>query len=208
MSINEKHTVFISYHHANDQKYKNYLIQLNDLYDIFIDKSVNTGDIDDSLDDQSIREKIRDEFLKDSTVTILLVGSETWGRKHIDWELYSSMYDGVVNKKSGILVVNLPTANSNSVTVGHGDQEKMLIHPNKQWMSIKSRVDYEIRYPKMPARIIDNLLNQNARISVVPWSLIENDPLKLKLLIEFTNSDRVNAQYDLSRDMRRKNANE
>lgn len=208
MPINQKHKVFISYHHANDQSYKEYLLQLNNLYDIFIDRSVNTGDIDDSLDDQSIRAKIRDEYLVDSTVTILLVGNETWGRKHIDWELYSSMFDGVVNKKSGILVINLPSANSSHVTAGHGQLEKGTIHPNiTNWISI-DRAEYDRRYPNMPDRIIDNLLVTNSKISVVPWDLIVNNPEKLRLLIEYTNADRIEARYDLSREMRRKNANE
>ncbi len=108
------HKVFISYHHANDQYYKEKLLRLNDNYKafygnpIFIDKSVDTGEISEDLSDETIREKIRDEYLQDSTVTILLVGTETKNRKHIDWELYSSMYNGKVNKQSGILVVNLP----------------------------------------------------------------------------------------------------
>ncbi len=97
------HRVFISYHHANDQQYKEQLIELNNQYSLFIDCSVDTDDISDNLDDFTIREIIRDNYLRDSTVTILLVGTETKSRKHVDWEIYSSMYDGKVNKKSGII---------------------------------------------------------------------------------------------------------
>ena len=106
--MSDKHKVFISYHHANDQCYKQKLLRFNEKYGIFIDKSVDTGDIDELLPDQIIREEIRDDYLQDSTVTILLLGKETKHRKHIDWEIYSSMYDGKVNKRSGILVINLP----------------------------------------------------------------------------------------------------
>jgi len=53
-----KHKVFISYHHAKDQKYKDFLVQLAKGNDIFIDGSVNTGDISDDLSDESIREKL------------------------------------------------------------------------------------------------------------------------------------------------------
>ena len=69
-----KHKVFVSYHHANNQEYKEKLLELNELYDLFIDASVDTGDIDDNLDDETIRQKIRDEYLKDSTITVVLVG--------------------------------------------------------------------------------------------------------------------------------------
>ncbi len=105
------HKVFISYHHKNDQDYKEHLIQIGERNKIFIDQSVDTGGISDDLSDQAIREEIRDEYLRDSTVTILLVGLETKKRKHIDWEIYSSMFDGAVNKKSGVLVINLSITN-------------------------------------------------------------------------------------------------
>lgn len=106
-----KHKVFISYHHENDQWAKEALLKCNAENNIFIDGSVDTGGINDNLPAETIREKIRDDYLKDTTVTILLVGTETKNRKHIDWELYSSMYDGKINKKSGILVIQLPPLN-------------------------------------------------------------------------------------------------
>ena len=104
--LQSKHKVFISYHDANDGSYKESLLLLNRAYDLFVDASVDTGGIDDTLPDQRIREIIRDDYLRDSTVTIVLVGLETKKRKHVDWEIYSSMFDGTVNKKSGILVIS------------------------------------------------------------------------------------------------------
>ena len=50
-----------------------------------VSKSVQIGDIDSNLPTERIRQKIRDEYLRDSTVTIVLIGSETWKRKHIDY---------------------------------------------------------------------------------------------------------------------------
>ena len=101
--------------------------------------------------------KIRDEYLRDSTVTILLVGLETKKRKHVDWELYSSMIDGTKNKKSGILVVNLPSTGCARVFAGHGDEEKQAVHPDiLNWIQL-SRTQLEDRYPYVPVRIIDNL---------------------------------------------------
>ena len=109
------HKVFVSFHHKNDQYYKDYLVDWAEENEVFIDGSVETGDISDDLTDEEIRIMIRDDYLKDTTVTILLVGTETKYRKHIDWEIYSSMYDGKKNKKSGILVILLPLAQLNSV---------------------------------------------------------------------------------------------
>ena len=88
-----RHKVFISYHHLLDQEYKDYLEQLNEKHQIFINQSVKLGEIDDSSPTEQIREIIRDDYLQDSSVLILLVGLETKNRKHIDWEIYSSMSD-------------------------------------------------------------------------------------------------------------------
>ncbi len=102
------HKVFISYHHDYDQKYKEALIEFGKRYSIFVDRSVDTGDIPDIWTNEQIRRTIRDRYLRDSTVTVVLVGTETRRRKLVDWEIHSSMYDGSVNKRSGIVVINLP----------------------------------------------------------------------------------------------------
>lgn len=200
------HRVFISYHHApNDQWYKQELIRVNALAPIFVDGSVDTGDISDDLDDQAIREKIRDEYLRDSTVTLLLVGLETKRRKHVDWELYSSMFDGKKNKKSGIVVVTLLNTGCTYFTAAHGDAEKGRLYPNTtSWTTIDSREEYEERYPYLPDRVIDNLLTHKAKISVTNWSVIKRDWGALELLINAAHDDKTSAEYDLSRPMRRR----
>jgi hypothetical protein len=204
-----KHKVFISYQHSNDQGYKESLIDWNESNDcdIFINTSVDTGDIDENLNDESIRQKIRDDYLGNSTVTILLVGTGTKKRKHVDWEIYSSMYDGRVNKKSGILVVNLPSINCIYYTAPHGNDEKEALYDDSiVWNSVTTRVEYERRYPYMPERIIDNLLNDRCKISVVNWETIAGHPDKLKRAIDLTFNDKCNCYYDLSREMRRSNS--
>jgi hypothetical protein len=199
-----KHNVFISYHHKNDQVYKDNLVTLNDEHEIFIDCSVETGDIDDeNKTDEQIREIIRDDYLKSTTVTLLLVGTETKNRKHIDWELYSSMYDGSVNRKSGILVINLPTI-TNNIRAGHGEQNHYPEITN--WTNLITRAEYERHYPEMPARIIDNFLKENVKISVTNWDNIKENPQLLVELIDRTYNAKSECQYDLSRPMRRKNS--
>ena len=199
------HKVFISYYHYNDQDCKDALVKMACQHEVFIDRSVDTEDIDDSLPDERIREIIRDEYLRDSTVTIVLVGEDTKRRKHVDWEIYSSMFDGKVNKKSGILVVNLP-GTSDSFTAPR-ELEKKVVYPDiEQWTTVDTRAEYEHRYPHMPARIVDNLMKPEANISVVPWDRIAGNPERLKCLVDVTFEDRAICQYDLSRSMRRANS--
>ena len=198
------HKVFISYHHYNDQNFKDYLVELGNQYGVFVDKSVDTGDISDDLDDEAIREKIRDEYLRDSTVTIVLVGLETARRKHVDWEVYSGMIDGKVNKKSGILVVNLPTTDIVNYTIAHSN-EKQIYPEITNWTSLGSWEEEKSRFPYMPDRIIDNLVYGDPKISVTSWSKVCN-PNTLRFLIEMTFQDRGNAKYDFRRPMRRRNS--
>jgi hypothetical protein len=201
------HKVFISYHHANDQSYRQILTDLNERLGVFIDKSVDTGDIDPYLADEAIRVKIRDEYLRDSSVTVLLVGTQTAGRKHIDWELYSSMIDGRINKKSGIVVVQLPSTNPQHFTAAHGDDEKGLLYPEiANWCSIDSRSEYQQRYPYLPDRIIDQLLAQNAKVSVTGWSRLGQNLENLALLVDYAYRDRASCEYDLSRPMKKRDS--
>jgi len=203
------HNVFISYHHDNDQEYKEALLTMNGEGEnrVFIDGSVDTGDISDDLSDEEIRQKIRDEYLRDTTVTILLVGSETKGRKHVDWETYSSMFDGTVNKKSGVLVILLPSVGHDPhYTVSHAGEKEKIYPECKNWISIDNRATYEERYPLLPERIIDNLLCKNVKISIVPWHKIDNNRENLQFLINAAFNNRVNCKYDLSNPLRRQNS--
>lgn len=198
------HKVFVSFHHANDQWYKDELVRWGTENNVFIDGSVDMGEIPDNWDAQHIREYIRDNHLKDTTVTILLVGTETKNRKHIDWELFSSMYDGKVNKKSGILVINLPSVCCQYHTLCTKEEKEAILPNQKTWISINDRSEFDRRYPYMPARIIDNLLKKGVSISVINWDDLSVD--KLKLLIDKAYDARSNNDYEMSREMRMRNA--
>ncbi len=103
------HRVFISFK-TEDKSYKNY-IQSNLGVDM-IDKSLNEAI--DSEDEDYIMRKIREDYLSDSTVTILLIGthsSENEGQeeqKFIKRELQASLYNGKSNSRNGILGIVLP----------------------------------------------------------------------------------------------------
>ena len=205
---NPVHKVFITYHHANDWWYKDELLRIHERHAVFIDKSVHVGDISPHLPDQTIRRAIRDQYLRDSTVTILLVGTATWGRKHVDWELYSSMIDGAVNKRSGILVVTLPSTGDTVFCITAHAGEKQAVYPDYSWNTAPfSRADYEQSYPCMPTRIIDNLVAPQAYVSVAPWDRAK-DPANLRFLIDAAFSDRTRCDYDFSTPMRRRNASQ
>lgn len=196
------HRVFVSYYHEDDQRYKDELVKCAKEKDVFIDGSVDTGDIPDDWDDQKIRETIRDEYLKDTTVTIVLVGKNTKGRKHVDWEIYSSMYDGKINKKSGIVIIMLPETGNDYIHAGHDGEKKDVFSYNSSWISL-SDDEYDKRYPDMPKRLLDNI-KKGAKISVISWSSLTVD--RLRKLIDNAYKDRASCKYDLSEPMKRKNS--
>jgi len=105
--MTQRHKVFVSYHHENDENYRNKFEKM--FGSIYVSKSVDIGDIDPNLKTETVRGKIRDEFLRDSTVTVVLVGVDTWKRKHVDWEISSSIRHTQYNPRSGLIGIILPS---------------------------------------------------------------------------------------------------
>ncbi|WP_184404143.1 TIR domain-containing protein [Geomicrobium halophilum] len=96
-----KHKTFISYHHKNEQEEKDQIVNLFSGED-FIDSSVHDGDIDTDLSEESIMRIIRDDYLKDSTVTLVIIGEETAKRAFINSEIQASLWGSNPN---GLLAV-------------------------------------------------------------------------------------------------------
>ncbi len=157
-----KHKTFVCYHHDNDQQYFNLFNKLFvDSHDIIISKSVQIGDIDTNTKTEVIRQKIRDEYLRDTTVTIVLIGTQTWQRKHVDWEIASSIRDTEYNPRSGLLGIFLPTYPLNN---GKFDSHTI------------------------PPRLYDNWKNEKKRFAqLYYWS---TDPLKVSKWIHKAFEDR------------------
>lgn len=107
---NDRHNVFVSYYHRDDQYYRELFENMfSDYYDIMVSKSVEMGDIDEYLSTERVRQIIRDRYLRDSTVTVVLVGERTWQRKYVDWEIGSSIRKTQNSTRSGLLGILLPT---------------------------------------------------------------------------------------------------
>lgn len=108
--MSNTHRVFVSYHHALDESYKKiFELRFGNAFGAIVSGSVQVGDIDPGLPTETIRQKIRDEYLRDTSVTVVLVGALTWQRKHVDWEIGSSIRDSKANPRSGLIGILLPT---------------------------------------------------------------------------------------------------
>lgn len=96
------HKTFLSYHHANEQDLKDDLIEKFG-GESFIDKSVSDGDISTTISEESIMRKIREEYLEDSTVTVVLIGRETKQRKFVNSEIQASLWGDGYNGLVGVI---------------------------------------------------------------------------------------------------------
>ena len=175
----KRHNIFISYYHDDDQWYKNKLAELNKNDSIFIDGSVDTNDIDDNGKSfPRICQIIRDEYLKDTTVTILLIGANTDKRKYVDREISSSLIDGKINKRSGLLGILLPE------------------HPCYYKGNYMNKNNTQKRF-------VDNYKRGYAIL--ITWGEIRNNPelLKAKIHEAFLNKNKINP--DNSEILRQKN---
>lgn len=66
-------------------------------------------DIIDSDDTDYVMRRIRELYLKDSTVTIVLMGKCTWARRYVDWEIQASLRSGETVTPNGLLGIKLPS---------------------------------------------------------------------------------------------------
>ena len=138
-SFNEsanKHNVFISFYHHDDQKYKEYIDKY--LSQNIINKSVKDGEYDPDNSDQYIKRLIREEKITDSSVVVVLVGPNTKGRKHVDWEIYAALRSQLGNLNSGLVGILLPNFPRN--------------------------LDGSYQYKDLPARLADNVKSGYAKV--------------------------------------------
>lgn len=108
--MSQRHNVFLSFHHANDQGYKTLFERIFASHaDVIVSRSVDPGDIDPLNKTETVRAAIRNRFISNTSVTIVLIGAETWQRKHVDWEIGYSLTQSSQNARSGVLGILLPS---------------------------------------------------------------------------------------------------
>ena len=105
-----RHKCFVSFHHADEDEVARFI---EDFEDAFIPKVLGVSDEDDFIDSDDtdyVMDQIREKYLTDSTVTIVLVGKCTWARRYVDWEVYSTLRNDKNNRRGGLMAVTLPSA--------------------------------------------------------------------------------------------------
>lgn len=133
-----RHKCFVSYHVDDLAEVESFV---SDFGTEFIPRSVGVSvedDFVDSKNDEYIKRRIREKYLADSTVTILLLGSCTWSRKFVDWEISSSLRNDTVNRRNGLLVLPLPSMNNSARLPDRVRDNWVENHPELSYSSFKS----------------------------------------------------------------------
>ena len=100
-----RHKCFISYHKADQDA-------VNKFCDKFSGSFIRRGiameeDIIDSDNTEYVMRRIRELYLQDSTVTIVLLGKCTWARRFVDWEVQASLRNPKDGYPNGLVAIQL-----------------------------------------------------------------------------------------------------
>ena len=79
--------------------------------DVAFSRSVQIGDVRPIVEIDPFYNTIRDSYLGDSHITIVLIGADTWKRRHVDWEIGASIRQTPFSTPSWLMDIHLPTYN-------------------------------------------------------------------------------------------------
>lgn len=146
-----RHKVFISYYHKDDEKYK-YREKFEELFGhIFINKSVEEGDIAPDNSDGYIKRLIQQNYITDTSVLVVLISPKAYCRKHVDWEI-SAAVSKKVGGYSGLLGILLP--------------------------EFQLTADGKYRYDDIPPRLADNVKTGYAKVYAWDWVCANESRIK------------------------------
>lgn len=158
-----RHKVFISYYHNDDEKHK-YREKFEDSFGhIFINKSVEEGDIAPDNSDGYIKRLIQQNYITDTSVLVVLISPKAYCRKHVDWEI-SAALSKKVGGYSGLLGILLP--------------------------EFQLTADGKYRYDDIPPRLADNVKTEYAKVST--WDWVCADESRIKSAVEKAFQARIN----------------
>lgn len=155
------HKVFVSYYHEDDQKYRNDFEEM--FRHVFISKSVEPGEIDTDVGADYVKRLIQEDYITDTSVLVVLVGSNTYRRKHVDWEI-SAALNKKVGSYSGLMGILLP--------------------------SFQLTAEGRYQHADIPPRLADNVKTKYAK--VYRWDWVTAQDTRIREAIEEAFRDRIN----------------
>ncbi len=139
-----RHKVFLSYHHDDQDEVEEFIETFDEKHEVFITRALGIDieqDIIDSDDTEYVMRRIRELYLKDTTITIVLIGNCTRARRYVDWEIQSSLRHGETVTPNGLLGIKLLSYNKG----GYPDRLNRNLKQDDEQEDCYARV---INYPK------------------------------------------------------------
>lgn len=151
------HKCFISYHKADQSA-------VDDFCEKFEGSFIRRGqamsdDVIDSDNTDYVMKRIRELYLQDSTVTIVLIGKCTWARRYVDWEIQSSLRQPSDGLPNGVVAIQL------------WESYKKL--PNRVNLNVDSGYSKFYKYPSSSTALI-NIIEEAFKARTEESDLIEN----------------------------------
>jgi hypothetical protein len=137
-----RHKCFISYHHADQTAVRNFIDTFDENHDVFISRDITMPeDVVNSNNPEYVMDRIRQLYIRDSTVTIVMVGACTWSRQFVDWEVQASLRQPANGLPNGLIAILLdPTARSGRL-------------PDRTKRNVESEYAQFISYPAGPTSL-------------------------------------------------------
>lgn len=111
-----KRRVFISHYKGDStqvEAFIDYFAKQHQVFTPYVLGANNNDDFIDSTNTDYVMTQIRQKYLLDTTVTIVLVGSCTHSRRYVDWEIKGSLRQGEYTP-NGLMGIILPSQGSNA----------------------------------------------------------------------------------------------
>ncbi len=112
-----KRKVFISHYKGDKGEVEAFIDEFANRQGVFTPYVLGANenyDFIDSTNTDYVMAQIRQKYLQDTTVTIVLVGNCTHSRRYIDWEIKSSLRRGEKYTPNGLIGIILPSKGQNA----------------------------------------------------------------------------------------------
>lgn len=106
-----KRRCFISYHHADEVAVRNFVQVFSLAGEILSHRALGLEmepDIVNSYDTDYVMRRIRERYMADTSVTLVMLGQNTWKRRYVDWEIAASLRNAPGAPANGLLGIHLP----------------------------------------------------------------------------------------------------
>jgi hypothetical protein len=105
---------FVSYHHADEVAVRAFIDEFSHQGEVFTHRALGlemAPDIVESNNTDYVMRRIREKYMANTSVTLVMLGQNTWKRRYVDWEIAASLRNSAGAPANGLLGIHLPSFN-------------------------------------------------------------------------------------------------